>query len=155
MLKKKAYIHKSQRPVEEPQLDMSDKSFPTLGGVASAKAPALNFLSKIKEAEANREEAFYDPEKIASMTVSQLVKEGWLVINKDGTFLDDRKPILPLTHNVTTPPYTKSPFPFHPESPRRRVISKKPSYTDLYDVDYEDLEGATVPCVEDDDVSSV
>jgi hypothetical protein len=155
MLKKKAYVHSSQRPVEEPRLDMSDKNFPTLGGAPSAKAPTLNFLSKIKEAEANREEAFYDPEKIASMSVNQLIKEGWLIINRDGSLTGDKKPILPTTHTVTTPPYTKSPFPFHPDSSRRRVLSKKPSYTDLYDMDYEDLERATVPCVEDDDVSSV
>ena len=50
-------------------------------------------------------------------------------------------------------------LPFPPDSPKRRLISKKQSYVDLYDMNYEDdsVLGAIVPTLDDntDDSSSI
>ena len=164
--KKKSYLPPSMRKGEdqvEPTFD--GKNFPSLSNIVVAKdsanlcSPSLNYLSKIKEAEARREEeSFYDPEKIASMTVRQLVREGWLIINRDGTFIEETAASAsPIEHSITTPPYDSKPaFPFHPDPTRRRILVKKPSYTDLYDIDYDEYDGAVVPMIdEEDDESSV
>jgi len=158
--KKKSYVPPKMRAADEkaePTFDV--KNFPSLSPLAPTKdfpSSGLNYLSKMKEAEARQlEEAFYDPEKIASMTIKQLVKEGWLVVNADGTFIGDQSPVSlsPMTFDMNSqkPPR----LPFHSDFTRRRLMSKKPSYTDLYEMDFDDSEGAIVPMIEEDDDSSV
>ena len=73
---------------------VTDKSFPMLG--ASPKAPpkpTLSFLEHVKQGEAARqakeELKHYDPAMLETLTIDQLTKEGWAVLNlKDAKNID-------------------------------------------------------------------
>ena len=124
-------------------------TFPSLGSKYPVSHPLtpLNYLSKVKEAEAKREEeSIYDHTRVASMTKKQLIKEGWAIVNKTVIEYDDTRGRPKL--DTASSEMQISPLPFHPDSPhlKRKVITSRPSYTDLYDIDYEnDNTGAIVP----------
>ena len=158
--RKKAYMAPGQRDPSTTEIKLDARNFPSLGAkapVLNSAASKMNFLTRVKDAENKREDdSIYDAEKIASMTVAQLIREGWLLVNKDGTFLDDQKnPILPVTNPLPSPiTMSKGAFAFPPDS-RRRLMSKKMSYTDLYDIDFEEGEtGAMALSIDDDDGES-
>jgi len=147
MVKRKTYAHPTERM---PLPKMDDKNFPTLGmkpSANSAQAPHMNFLSKVKGDDVKEEDAL----DIARKTMDQLIKEGWAII-KDGAVLHDGKPILPVAYETTNT--SRAPLPYHPESVRRHMIYKKPSYSNLYEIDYDNMNGAVVPFFEEDDGES-
>jgi len=162
---KKGYVPRMKRDpndIEPPSMDLL--TFPSLNTKFPVSHPLtpLNYLSKVKEAQEKREDNIYDHTKIASMTKKQLQKEGWATVTRNGVEGDDMKPLL-----STEPTYVSdeqlSSLPFHPDSPRlrRKVMVSPRSYTDLYDIDYQDGEiGAVVPsytayCDGDDGENSV
>jgi hypothetical protein len=160
---KKRYVPPMKRDLHDtdpPSMDLL--TFPSLNTTRQANNPPvpLNFLSKLKEAEAKREEeSIYDLTRNASMTKRQLLKEGWAIVTRAGVEYDDTIPLLKgKTSEIKT-----SPLPFHPDSPRprRKIMTSMLSYTDLYDIDYEnDDTGAIVPvydahCDGDDGENSV
>jgi hypothetical protein len=131
--KKKGYQHASQRDLTVQIPNMKD--FPILSKtpVTFVTTP-LNFLTKLKGEDKSEQES----QDIASMTLKELIKDGWSSTRTKESFVKN-----PSLHS---PIYTKETcFPFPPEMSRRRIISKKPSYVDLYDMDFEDDLGAQVP----------
>jgi len=166
IVKKKAYVPPGKREVgEQPELKMDDKTFPSLNTqfVPLNAPPPLNYIKRIKAAEAKRdaeaeeESLAYDSTKFATMTKKQLAKEGWEFIAKNSGAESPPRGEAP--EEVYSPNSTaKQALPIHPDMYRRRLVSKKPSYTDLYDLDYSDSHGAVVPTIhdeEDDGESSV
>jgi len=152
-----------QKVTGSPTLQQKVTGSPTLGQSFEENATArptvmvkqMNFLTTIKEAELKREEdSIYDAEKIASMNINQLKKEGWMTVKKSGSSTDI--PLLPLKQGSPSPNITDKPtFPFPPDLQRRRVITKKASYTDLYDIEYDDTEtGAMALAIDEDDGES-
>jgi len=157
--KKKSYVPPKKREAEPPSYVpiMDSVNFPSLNtSPLKACAPApLNYLSKIKEAEAKREEdSLYNPATIALMTRNQLIKEGWAILNKESNFTDgDMSALIPPLDDIYAPLTIQKPaFPLHPDSPRRRrLVSQKSPHVEMYDIDFNDTDnGATVPILDDE-----
>ena len=133
LAKKRNYVPAKQRESSSGPIEpiMDDRNFPTLAVKVPAYCPpigTLNYLKKIKEAEVKRKE-----DTITPMSTDEQM---------------DHKKV-----NDTSPnPLMKSALPWHPDSRKRRILTKKPSYTDLYDMNFDDCEkGAMVPTLDDDD----
>ena len=152
MAKKKEYKPPNKRDLTVQIPNMKDFPALSVSHVVSPIVPLtpMNFLTKLKGNEEKREdEGFYDPDKIATMTTTQLIKEGWYIINN---LKNTNQPTLPIIVPTSLSPIATNTcvFPFPPELPRRRMISKKLSYTELYEMDYEDELGAQVPILNDE-----